>query len=108
MRGHVRECRRRFVANDHPQTSILFSDICGFTTLASMLSTCEVVELLNDLFTAFDEIVDQYMVHPPPSPRTTPPTVMDGTSEDCLSVERIPWGGGYYGELQELKERRAL
>jgi class 3 adenylate cyclase len=51
------------VADDHPETTILFSDVCGFTTLASSLSTREVMTLLNSMFTGFDKLVDRNKVY---------------------------------------------
>lgn len=41
---------------DHQDVSILFSDICGYTTLASAVSCSDIVELLNSMFTRFDDI----------------------------------------------------
>lgn len=45
------------------QTSILFSDIVGFTVLASSLSTKDVVMLLNELFSIFDNLVDMHGIY---------------------------------------------
>lgn len=36
--------------------SILFADICGFTTLGSRLTAKQLVSMLNDLFASFDKL----------------------------------------------------
>ncbi|OXA59186.1 Adenylate cyclase type 6 [Folsomia candida] len=43
----------------HDNVSILFADICGFTTLASQCSAEELVRLLNELFARFDSLALQ-------------------------------------------------
>ncbi|XP_040079426.1 adenylate cyclase type 5 isoform X2 [Ixodes scapularis] len=40
----------------HENVSILFADICGFTSLASQCTAEEVVRMLNELFARFDKL----------------------------------------------------
>jgi adenylate cyclase len=50
------------IADHFDEASILFADVVDFTPLASGLDAREVVELLDRLFTSFDELVDRYDV----------------------------------------------
>ena len=50
----------RAVADEFDDASILFADIQGFTVLASALSPPEIVTLLNEVFSVFDDLVDEY------------------------------------------------
>ena len=42
----------------HDNVSILFADICSFTSLTTTLSVDKLVETLNDLFGKFDDAAE--------------------------------------------------
>lgn len=50
----------RTIADSFEGASILFADVVNFTPLSSTLKPTEVVELLNEVFTHFDSLVDEY------------------------------------------------
>jgi guanylate cyclase len=50
------------IADHFDDASILFADVVDFTPLSSELDAREVVELLDRLFTSFDELVDRHDV----------------------------------------------
>jgi len=54
---------RQLEAKLYDSATIYFSDIVGFTTLSSKSSPFEVVDLLNDLYTAFDDKIDCFDVY---------------------------------------------
>jgi class 3 adenylate cyclase len=48
------------IADGFESVTVLFADIVDFTRLSSRLSPEEIVQLLNDIFSAFDELADHY------------------------------------------------
>jgi adenylate cyclase len=50
------------IADDFDESTVLFADIVGFTPLAASIGAHAVVDRLNELFSAFDDLVDRYEV----------------------------------------------
>ncbi len=48
------------IADRFEKATILFADITDFTGLASQISPTELVQLLNEIFSMFDQLVDRY------------------------------------------------
>jgi adenylate cyclase len=48
------------IADAFPDVTVLFADIVGFTPLSTLLSPADIVNLLNRLFSTFDELADHY------------------------------------------------
>ena len=51
---------RRAIAEHYSEVTILFADIVGFTPLSAKLSPIDLVNLLNQIFSAFDELALHY------------------------------------------------
>jgi adenylate cyclase len=50
---------RAMIADDFPAASVLFADVVNFTPMSEGMGPAELVGLLNDVFTRFDELVDE-------------------------------------------------
>lgn len=46
------------IADRHEDVSLLFADIVGFTDMSSSMDPSQLVRLLNEVFSVFDELVD--------------------------------------------------
>jgi class 3 adenylate cyclase len=47
-------------AQDHAAATVLFADLVGFTSLSRQLAPRQLLQLLNDLFSGFDELAAQF------------------------------------------------
>jgi class 3 adenylate cyclase len=50
------------IAEEYHSASVLFADIVNFTPISARFAPNEVFDMLNDLFSRFDELVDKYGV----------------------------------------------
>ncbi|MEL6476973.1 MAG: adenylate/guanylate cyclase domain-containing protein [Pseudomonadota bacterium] len=50
----------RLIADSHEDACVLFADIVGFTAMSERMSPRDLVDLLNEIFTRFDEITDAF------------------------------------------------
>jgi adenylate cyclase len=51
---------RRTIADEFAAVSILFADVVGFTQMAAKMTPMELVDLLDQVFLCFDELVEKY------------------------------------------------
>ena len=52
----------RTIADHYDEATVLFADMVGFTPLSAILPPVEMVELLNEVFSYFDSLLDKYNV----------------------------------------------
>jgi adenylate cyclase len=52
----------RTIADQYTGASVMFADMVGFTPLSAKLAPVEMVELLNEVFSFFDSLLDKYGV----------------------------------------------
>src|SRR5690606_16862954 len=48
------------IAESYGEVTILFADIVGFTAMSTQISPEDLVNLLNEVFSAFDELVEKH------------------------------------------------
>jgi len=48
------------IADLHPEVTVLFTDMVGFTKFSESLEPSTLVEILNEYFTVFDRLTDEY------------------------------------------------
>jgi class 3 adenylate cyclase len=49
-----------FIAESFEQATILFADIVGFTQLSTQMSAIDLVKVLNQIFSHFDQVAEDY------------------------------------------------
>lgn len=52
--------RNGVIAEQYPGASVLFADVVDFTPLSASMKPVELVNLLNEVFTGFDALVDRF------------------------------------------------
>jgi class 3 adenylate cyclase len=48
------------IADSHPDVTVLLADLVGFTTLAAHIGPEQIVQLLNEVFSAFDLLTEEH------------------------------------------------
>lgn len=56
------KCGEGRIADACSETTVMFADIVGFTDLSSRMPACELVELLSDLISEFDQLAEEHGV----------------------------------------------
>jgi class 3 adenylate cyclase len=52
----------QIIATKHPEVTVLFADVVGFTNISEHMQPDQVVVMLNDVFSYFDSLADHYGV----------------------------------------------
>jgi class 3 adenylate cyclase len=52
--------RHEVIADSFTEVTVLFADIVGFTEMASRVSAIELVDMLNNVFSAFDRLAERH------------------------------------------------
>ncbi|HSH04037.1 MAG TPA: adenylate/guanylate cyclase domain-containing protein [Anaerolineae bacterium] len=55
--AHILKDEAQTIANYHEEATVLFADVAGFTPLSASMTATELVVLLNEVFSAFDDLV---------------------------------------------------
>jgi class 3 adenylate cyclase len=48
------------IADSFPEVTVLFADLVGFTELAARVAPANLVQVLNEIFSAFDELAEKH------------------------------------------------
>ena len=54
------KAKQQPIAAQYQDASILFADVVGFTSMAATMTPMRLVDLLNDVFQCFDDLVEKY------------------------------------------------
>lgn len=106
------------IAEEIPSATILFADIVNFTPISARFGPHEVVDMLNDLFSSFDELVEKHSVEKiqvagdgymvaagVPTPRSDHAAVLARLALDMLDCVRT---GNYLGGKHPIEVRIGL
>lgn len=62
IKGGELEQGERIIADNYSNVSVLFADIVGFTTLSTLVNPNQLIAILNDIFSRFDDLAEQHGV----------------------------------------------